>query len=191
MSGASRLIAFLDASVLYPAQLRNFLMHLARRDLFQARWSSHVHNEWIEALLRNRPDLTATQLYRTRRLMNEHIDDALVNGYEPIIDRLSLPDAKDRHVLAASIHCGAGVIVTVNLRDFPAAVLATHGVEALHPDSFIRGLLNDRPDDVVAAFRTQQATLKNPPLSREKLLALFERYGLVETAAELRRLTES
>jgi PIN domain len=191
MSGASALVAFLDASVLYPAQLRNFLMHLARRDVFRARWSSHVHNEWIEALLRNRPDLTATQLYRTRRLMNEHIDDALVNGYEPIIDRLSLPDAKDRHVLAASIHCGAGVIVTVNLRDFPAAVLATHGVEALHPDSFIRGLLNDRPDDVVAAFRTQQATLKNPPLSREKLLALFERYGLVETAAELRRLTES
>jgi PIN domain len=191
MSGASRLIAFLDASVLYPAQLRNFLMHLARRDLFQARWSSHVHNEWIEALLRNRPDLTATQLYRTRRLMNEHIDEALVSGYEPIIGRLSLPDPSDRHVLAAAIHCGAGVIVTANLRDFPADVLATHGIEALHPDSFIRGLLNHRSDNVVAAFRTQHATLKNPPLRMDELLALFERYGLVETAAELRRLLES
>ena len=190
MSGASPLIAFLDASVLYPAQLRNFLMHLARRDLFQARWSPHVHNEWIEALLRNRPDLTATQLYRTRRLMNEHIDDALVCGYEPIIARLSLPDANDRHVLAAAIHCGAGVIVTVNLRDFPADALAPHGVEALHPDSFICGLLNNRPDDVVAAFRTQQATLKNPPFSTEELLALFERYRLLETVAELRRLLD-
>jgi len=191
MSGASPLIAFLDASVLYPAQLRNFLMHLARRDLLQARWSTHVHNEWIEALLRNRPDLTATQLYRTRRLMNEHIDDALVNGYEHIIGRLSLPDANDRHVLAAAIHCGAGVIVTVNLRDFPADVLARHGVEALHPDGFIRGLLNEGPDNVVAAFRAQQATLKNPPLSMDQLLALFERYGLVETVSELRRLMGS
>ena len=168
MSGASPLIAFLDASVLYPAQLRNFLMHLARRDVFQARWSTHVHNEWIEALLRNRPDLTTTQLYRTRRLMNEHIDDALVNGYEHLIGQLSLPDANDRHVLAAAIHCGAGVIVTVNLRDFPADVLATHGIEALHPDGFIRGLLSDRPDDVVAALRTQHATLKNPPLGMDR-----------------------
>jgi PIN domain len=191
MSGASALVAFLDASVLYPAQLRNFLMHLARRDVFRARWSSHVHNEWIEALLRNRPDLTATQLYRTRRLMNEHIDDALVCGYEPIICQLTLPDPKDHHVLAAAIHCGADVIVTANLRDFPAAALAPHGIEALHPDSFIRGLLNDKPEDVVAAFRTQHATLKNPPLSTDELLALFKRYGLVETAAELRRLMES
>jgi hypothetical protein len=37
MSGSARVIAFLDASVLYPALLRNLLMHLALRDLFQAR----------------------------------------------------------------------------------------------------------------------------------------------------------
>jgi hypothetical protein len=190
MSGAPPLIAFLDASVLYPAQLRNFLMHLARRDLFQARWSDHVQEEWIAALLRNRRDLTQEQLARTRRLMNEHVDDALVSGYEHIIDQLTLPDADDRHVLAAAIHGGAGVIVTVNLRDFPADVLATHGVEALHPDTFIRVILNDRPEDVVAALRAQQASLKNPPLSMDELLALFKRYRLAETVAELRRLME-
>ena len=61
MSGAFPLIAFLDASVLYPALLRNVLMHLALRDLFQARWSDRVHEEWIAALLRNRPDLTASE----------------------------------------------------------------------------------------------------------------------------------
>ena len=70
-------------------------------------------------------------------------------------------------------------------------MLATHGIKALHPDSFIRGLLNDGPDSVVAAFRAQQATLKNPPLSMDQLLALFERYGLVETVSELRRLMGS
>jgi hypothetical protein len=50
MSEAARIIAFLDASVLYPALLRNLLMHLALRDLFQPRWSDHVHEEWIAAL---------------------------------------------------------------------------------------------------------------------------------------------
>ena len=184
------IIAFLDASVLYSAPLRDLLMHLAVRDLFQACWSDRVQDEWIAALLRNRPDLPAAQLHRTRLLMNQHIDDALVSGFEPIIEKLSLPDADDRHVLAAAIHCGAGVIVTVNLRDFPSGVLATHGVEARHPDSFIRNLLNDRPDEVLAAVRTQQATLKKPPLSIEELLALFERYGLIETVAALRRLLQ-
>jgi hypothetical protein len=33
-------VAFLDASVLYPALLRNLLMHFAVADLFQAHWSA-------------------------------------------------------------------------------------------------------------------------------------------------------
>jgi predicted nucleic acid-binding protein len=119
MSEIARVVAFLDASVLYPALLRNLLMHLALRDLFQARWSDRIHDEWIAALLRNRPDLTFAQLARTRRLMDENVDEALVGGYEHLIGALTLPDPKDRHVLAAAIHSGAGVIVTVNLRDFP------------------------------------------------------------------------
>src|ERR1700680_3278622 len=82
MSDAARLIAFLDASVLYSAPLRDLLMHLAVRDLFQVRWSDRVHEEWIAALLRNRRDLTPAQLARTRRLMDENVDDALVSGYE-------------------------------------------------------------------------------------------------------------
>jgi PIN domain-containing protein len=191
MSEAPRRIAFLDASVLYSAPVRDLLMHLARRDLFQVRWSDQVHDEWIAALLRNRRDLTAAQLQRTRRLMDENIDDALVSGYQHIIDQLTLPDADDRHVLAAAIHGGAGVIVTINLRDFPADVLAPHDIEAVHPDTFIRGLLNDKPEGVAAALCVQQASLKKPPLSMDELFAILERAGLAETVGELRRLTES
>jgi hypothetical protein len=40
------LIAFYDANVLYPAELRNFLMHLALTGLFRAKWSNAVHEEW-------------------------------------------------------------------------------------------------------------------------------------------------
>jgi hypothetical protein len=38
---------FCDANVLYPAELRNFLMHLAMTGLFRAKWSAEVHEEWI------------------------------------------------------------------------------------------------------------------------------------------------
>ncbi len=93
-------------------------------------------------------------------------------------------------MLAAAIVAGADVIVTRNLRDFPDEVLDRYEIEAQHPDEFIRHLIDLTPTLVVDAVRAQQASLKNPPLGMDRLLALFERVGLVETAAELRRLME-
>jgi hypothetical protein len=191
MNEVASLTAFLDASVLYSAPIRDFLMHLAVRGLYRARWSDRVHDEWIAALLRHRRDLTAAQLQRTRGLMDQHINDALVGGYEHIVDQLTLPDAGDRHVLAAAILGNANIIVTMNLRDFPADTLKAYGITALHPDTFIGRLLETQPDAVVTAFRRLHANLEDPPLSMDKLLAGFARIGLAETVAELRRLMES
>ena len=114
-------IVFYDANVLYPAQLRNLLMHLALIGVFRAKWSAEVHEEWIRNLLINRADLTRTKLERTRQLMDKAAPDALVRGYEHLIPGLALPDPNDRHVLAAAIRAGASVIVTCNLADFSAS----------------------------------------------------------------------
>ncbi len=76
--------AFYDASVLYGSALRNLLMYLALTGLFRARWSAGVHEEWMGALLRNRPDLSRDKLERTRMLMDKHAEDALVTGYEDL-----------------------------------------------------------------------------------------------------------
>src|SRR5271156_4850081 len=115
-----RLWAFLDASVLYPALLRNILLRLAIDDLYRAFWSQRVQEEWMQALFRDRPDLSRASIKRTRLLMEDSIADAMVSGYEALIETIVLPDAGDQHVLAAAIHCGARVIVTANLRDFPS-----------------------------------------------------------------------
>src|SRR5260370_26917417 len=102
-------------------------MHLAMTGLFRATWSAAVHEEWICALLRRRPDLSRERLERTRMLMDLHAADALVTGYEDLIEALKLPDPDDRHVLAAAIRGRADVIVTANLRHFPANILAPLG----------------------------------------------------------------
>jgi len=119
-----KLTALYDACVPYPAPLRDLLMHLAMTDLPAARWTDRIHDQWIGALMIKRPDLTREQLQRTRDLMNAHVYDSLVTEYEGLIGSLDLPDPNDRHVLAAAIHCGASVIVTYNLDDFPAEHLA-------------------------------------------------------------------
>ncbi len=76
----SELIAAYDSCVLYPAPLRDLLMHLALTDLFQAKWTDTIHQEWMKNVLANRPELTLYQLQHTRDLMNMH--DCLVTGHE-------------------------------------------------------------------------------------------------------------
>jgi hypothetical protein len=82
--------AFLDASVLYPAPLRDLLMEVAVSDLYRAKWSAAVHDEWINALLRTRTDLSREKLERTRDMMNAHARDALVTDFEDMIGILTL-----------------------------------------------------------------------------------------------------
>ena len=178
--------AFYDADVLYGSQLRNLLMHLALTGLFRAKWSAGVHEEWMTRLLRNRPDLTREKLERTRMLMDKHAEDALVTGYDDLIEGLRLPDPDDRHVLAAAIRGHADVIVTRNVRDFPADVLGPFGIEAQHPDEFIVHLLDLAPGLVVDAARRHRESLKNPVKTTEQYLEMLEAEGLTEAVAILR-----
>lgn len=161
-------------------------MHLAMTGLFQAKWSDEVHEEWISSLLEKRPDISREKLERTRRLMDKHAEDSLVSCYEDLIPGLNLPDPGDRHVLAAAIRGKAAVIVTMNLRDFPAELIAPFGIEAQHPDGFILHLLDLAPNSVVAAAETHRLSLKNPPKTANEYLETLERQGLSQSAAILR-----
>ncbi len=180
------LTAIYDACVLYPAPLRDFLLRLALTDLFRARWTADIHDEWMRQVLTNRPDLTYAQLLRTRQLMDAHVRDCLVQGYQLLIPQLHLPDPKDRHVLAAAICAQARVIVTFNVRDFPPAVLAPYGVEAQPPDAFIMPWLEVAPAQVCAAAEEQRRSLRNPPKSIDAFLAILLRQQLPATVARLR-----
>ena len=182
----NRFTVVYDACVLYPAPLRDLLMRLALTDLYRARWSDEIHDEWITAVLRNRPDLSRQQLERTRTLMNAHVRDALVDGHQPLIPALQLPDPDDRHVLAAAIRCGADLIITFNLDDFPEDTLASHGLGACHPDPFLIDQLHLDAVRVCAAMRQHRASLKNPPKSVEEYLATLEEQGLTRFVQAVR-----
>lgn len=179
------LTAIFDACVLYPAPLRDLLMHLTLLDLVRGRWTHEIHEEWIRNVLTTRPDLTRAQLERTRRLMDTNVRAGLVSGYDALTPTLILPDPKDRHVLAAAIHTKADVIVTFNLKDFPAETLALYGVEAQHPDALLMHLLDLDVASVCEAVKRQRANLQQPPKAVEEMLQAFERCGLVQTVMRL------
>ena len=165
-------------------------MHLAVTDLFRARWTDAIHKEWISSVLHARPDLKAEQLQRTRDLMNAHVRDCLVTGYEPLIQAVTLPDPDDRHVLASAIRAGADVIVTFNLKDFPHEALRPYGMEAQHPDDFLTFQLNHAPNVVCTAAKRHRASLKNPPKDVDEYLTTLEAQGLAQTVSGLRQFAE-
>ena len=182
----SQFTALFDACVLYPAPLRDLLMELALTDLFRAKWTNEIHDEWIRNLLKNRPDLTLERLQITRDKMNLHIEDSLVENYQSLIPLLTLPDQDDRHVLAAAICVRADVIVTFNLSDFPPEFLEIYGIEAQHPEEFISHLIDLAPPLVYKAIQEIQTRLKNPPRTIDELLTTYENLGLIKTVAALR-----
>ena len=180
----------LDACVLYPSHLRSLFMYMARVDLFRAKWTADIHDEWIRNLLVDRPDLSRENLERTRTLMDANVRDALVTGYEGLIPALELPDPDDCHVLAAAIRCGADAIVTQNVRDFPAAVLQPYGMEAVPPDTFFLQQFGIDQAKVLSAVKDQRASMKKPAMPSLEFLDLLERQGLPLFISELRRYAD-
>lgn len=122
--------------------------------------------------------------------MDKHVRDCVVTGFESLIAGLSLPDANDRHVLAAAIRCRASVIVTFNESDFPPDILAPFEIEAQHPDEFVTHLLDLSPGTVCAAVKRQRKNLKRQAKSVEEFLDVLSRQKLPETVSQLRQFTE-
>lgn len=184
----SRYTVMLDACVLYPAPLRDLLVELASTDLFRAKWTERIHEEWVSSLLAKRPDLDRERLYaHTVASMNDAVLNSMVEGYEALEAGLTLPDPDDRHVLAAAIHAKCDAIVTFNLRDFPKEQLDRYDIELLHPDDFLHFQYDLGEADVVTSVQRIRQRLRKPILSVPDYLHRLEAQGLPKTVAALRK----
>lgn len=174
-----------DACALYGNTARDLLIRIARTRLVQAKWTNHILDE-LDRGLAERRGIPEDKRHRLRLLMNAAVADCLVEGYEPLIDSLKLPDPDDRHVLAAAIKCGAQVIVTSNVDDFPSEVLNSWEVEARTPDDFVLDMIGINDRAVYACVQQIVDERTNPPQTFDEVLTQLERSGLIETAAVLR-----
>jgi predicted nucleic acid-binding protein len=178
-------IVIYDANVLYPNSLRDLLIRVAQAGLVQAKWTEQILDETFRNLKINRPDLDPVKLDRTRELMNGAIRDVLVTGYEPLIEVLDLPDADDRHVLAAAIKASAQLIVTENTKDFPQAKLSAWNVEAQSADDFVLDLIDLNRQAVYAQVQRMADAWQNPPSTVDDVLNSLEHVGLLGSVAAL------
>ena len=180
----------LDACVLYPAGLRDFLLRLVEAGVFRGHMSRHILDECFRSVERDRPEL-GPKLRRTREIVETAFADLIVADYEHLIEGLELPDPNDRHVLAAAISADAAIIVTFNLKDFPSERLAQYGVTAVHPDAFVLACIEAGPEVVVEVLRAQAAGLRNPPETTDRLIRRLSDQGLSRSALACRAIAAS
>jgi hypothetical protein len=141
------------------------MLRAAAADIYQLRWSKEILDE-MERNLVSTGIVPTDKAARLRATMERFFPEAMVTGYEPLIDAMQ-NDAKDRHVVAAAVKTGAQVIITANLRDFTPL---PDGIEAQSPDEFLCNLFDLDPEGFVDMLREQAADLQKPPVTFEELL---------------------
>lgn len=175
----------LDANLLYPFHLRNLLVQLGVDAVIEPRWTARIHAEWIGNLVAA-GRVPRQRLLLTLDLMNGALPGAEVRGWEAHMDGLAVPDPDDRHVLAAALASNAATILTMNLRDFPAASPAPHGIDAAHPDNFLCGLHDADPEAMRSSTEAAHANLSRSVASWAAYLDVLEHQGLPRYARRLR-----
>lgn len=181
-------VALLDTSVLWPSLQRDFLLSLHIQGAYRAVWSEAILEEleYHEALKLAKRGVDEREAeHRAQALiaqMREHFSDSIVQGWEGLDGTFGLPDPYDEHVVATAVVGGAEVIVTENLRDFPAELLPA-GIEVLKAAEFARNTVDLSPRGAIAAVDEIAARSGRfgPELTRESVFEVLEaRYGMVE-----------
>lgn len=180
---AARFSVFLDACVLVPVALADTLLRLAEAGLYRPLWSERILDEMVDAIEAVRPNLAAGAARKRADVMRRFFEDAEVAGWQGLEPGITLPDPDDRHVVAAALRGRADVIVTANVRDFPAERLTPVGLEVQHPDEFLLNLLDLEPDVTIAALHSQAAATRRPAISTKVLLSHLAKCGVPGFAA--------
>ena len=193
---ANRFTAIIDACTLADTLKRNLLLTLAEAGFFRLRWSGPILDETeaaIDGILRKKGRADAAdRAKRARASMEAAFEDAMVTDFDIFLPAAAgLPDPDDAHVVAAAIKTQAAMIVTENLKDFPAAILDTLDIEAKPADEFIADTIALDEGRAVAAIRRMRERFEKPEMTAEALLLSMEATGLVEAVNLLRPHVES
>jgi predicted nucleic acid-binding protein len=148
--------AVLDTSVLAPMPLCDTLLRCAEEPaLYRLFWSETILLE-LHKTLHAKFRYTVEQCEYRIRKMREAFPEACVQFPEELLFAIpQIPDPKDRHVIAAAIHQNAHVIVTSNLKDFPAEVLTKYGILVHSPDDFLVHQYHLNPERILEVLDTQ------------------------------------
>ena len=177
----------LDTCVIYPTVMREVLLGVAAKGVFEPLWSARILEEWALASRKLGPT-GEVQARGEIAQVRAAWPKAEVRWKPSLEQRLWLPDAHDIHVLAAAVAGSADIIVTENAKDFPRGVLAAGGVDA---DGFLRGLFEAQPGLVREACESVLAEARRLSGEDWSMRALLKKARLPRLAKVMEKAAEA
>ncbi len=160
-------VAFLDACVLFPPNLRDVILTIAEAGICQIRWSPDVLDEMERNIIKKAKfdhEKAESGVRYLRGVMENAFPDAMVEqGMYSHLITVMPNDPKDRHVLAAAIACRADLLVTANIKDFSYPPDFCQ-VEIQHPDDFLRNQLELAPKALFETLK-ELASQRHTPMN--------------------------
>lgn len=140
----------LDACVLANAGLCDLFLRLAEPPrLYLPVWSSQILDEVRTTQTEKLKKPYSRELAEFwRQEVCRSFPEASVTGFEMLLPVVT-NEEKDRHVVAAAVKAGASLIVTFNLRHFPATALKPWDIDVLHPQDYLLTLYSMNPGVVM------------------------------------------
>jgi predicted nucleic acid-binding protein len=182
---SNRFTVVVDACVLADVAKRDLILTLAEAGLFRLRWSDTILREAesaIRSICRERGDADE-RAARAIAAMQKGFPDAIEVGGDLVeISPDFLPDADDVHVLKTTIACKADMIITDNVKDFPADKLAPYQIEVRSADDFIADTIDLDYLKSIPAIRAMREKLGNPAMTAAELLERWISRGMTSTA---------
>lgn len=158
---------FIDACVLAGAVRRHLVLAFAHAGLLQPRWSPHVLLETGHAharIVEGKPGRDgAGEAARLVVALEQAWPEASVPEDHGVTIADRLPDEGDRHVIESALACGAALILTDNIKDFPRKVLEPHGVYARTPAEYFASKLGAEPAAAPALMAAAVRLKLSPP----------------------------
>ena len=164
------------------------MLRLDEAELHEIVWTDGLLDElarkWVEKGARS-PEAAAKVCGDIRAAFVGQ--DVPRDRYEHLVESMPGNDPDDHAHAAAALVRAPCVILTNNIKDFPAEPLASHGVVVRRPDEYLTEMFDQHPDELVRVVREMSADRTEPPMTANEIVDALERAGVPGLAARLRR----
>lgn len=173
----------LDANILYSNILRGLFLWLSWDGLFQMAWTDEL---WEEVFRNYTNDKEIEKRFR-QTIQGSVFEQfsAAKKILDGSIQAIGLPDKDDEHVVALARQEHCSTIVTLNLKDFPQALLTQVGISVCSPDLFLCDLFASAPDDVKGGVRLHLESQTRMKPTKSLYLEKLKRAKVANFASKL------
>ena len=200
LSPGGNTLVVLDACVLLPSRLSDVLFDLMLAGLYFSYWTSDIETEFLRNWPLVHPNAPKSGAGRLRAFQQATNNAHLIEGYGGTTFMSQVParvHPNDRHLVAAALVLANGldeeeeparhriVIVSDNTRHLAVTETRKLGIDVLTAGAFLDKLFAADMNRTGQAIAKALEDLKNPPYSKQEMLAALRLHKAKATAIGL------